>query len=338
MFYDQLTPLDWDDLERRTATNPNMVVNLQIVSEKGEESPYLCIFVASDNNLHFLCEVNESNSQFNSVNHNIAGLELKIIKNHFIIGRERQDYYDLKCTGIHHKEEFTNMIKEICALIFHEKLSTSRAIITIIKRNISFWRFPQNNILSEDKQQGLFGELFVLDKLLAHATSNNVIKKWTGPKGGNHDFNFNNCSIEVKTTLSKKHKHIINGLEQLEQKDNQRTLFVVSLLLTKSDNGRSVSDLVFKIKQKLIEFPNLIEEFNDLLKSYGYNSEHEELYIEFITEDHAVFPVNDEFPTLTTQSLAENLSSRISKINYTLDMEGLYNIKLHDRELIEFIM
>ncbi|MEH7181085.1 PD-(D/E)XK motif protein [Neobacillus vireti] len=335
MTYSKITTNDWDNLSSRQALNPDMVVNLQLLSDSGEESPYLCIFVSTDTSMHFLCEISESESQFEITDPNVAGLELKIIKNHFILGRERQNYYDLRCTGNHHKEEFTNMVNEICELIFSKNFSIHRSILTVFRRSTSFWGRQKSIFLSEEMQRGLFGELYVLNKLLKLGV-NDAITKWKGPLKSKHDFYFDNISIEVKTTLSSRHKLVINGLEQLEKEDD-RGLLIVSFKLMSSENGTSITNFVDEIKQILNDRPDYIEEFNVLLQEYGYNPSDDDLYNCFIVVESSVFPVNEGFPVFTNQQLKEPVPSRISKINYSLDMEGLYHFKLEEDKFTEYL-
>jgi hypothetical protein len=334
MYYNYLTSDVWEQLSQKSATNPDMVVCMQILSNTDEDNPFFCIFVSSDDSLHFLCEFNEENNNFEMINPNVAGLELKVIKNHFILNRERQNYYDLRCTGNHHKEEFTNMIKEICDLVFTAKYSIPKAIITVIRRRTSFWGRPKNTLLNEEIQRGLFGELYVLNELIELGIEE-AVQSWTGPLQSKHDFYFTEFSLEVKTTVGSRHKHIINGLEQLEQ-DDEKELLIVSLKIKNSEDGKSISHFVHKIRQKMSHRPDLIEEFNRLIESLGYKDIHEDYYMCYILEGDAVFPVSEGFPTFTNKCLNESLPARISKINYTLDMEGLYCFKLTDKKFWEY--
>ncbi|MDQ0197088.1 hypothetical protein J2S10_000193 [Neobacillus ginsengisoli] len=229
------------------------------------------------------------------------------------------------------------MIKEICGLVFNEKYSIPKAIVTVIRRSTSFWGRPKNIILNEEFQRGLFGELYVLNELIILGMEE-AVHYWTGPLQNKHDFQFREFSLEVKTTLASRHKHIINGLEQLEQDENGKDLLIVSLKIKNSEDGKSIFYFVHQIRQEMNQRPDLIEEFNTLLASLGYNDNHEDYYSCYILEEHAVFPVNESFPTLTNKSLNEPVPTRISKINYILDMEGLYSFKLKDKNFEEYYM
>lgn len=333
MNYTELTIMEWENLLAMSAKQPNMVVNLQLTPFNNSDVPYVCIFVSSDNSLHFLCEIVDSGKQIEIEDPNVAGLELSTIKNHFIIGRDRQSYYDLRCTGIHHKEEFTNMVREVCDLIFDKKFHVAKALITVFGRNTSFWGKPQNAILSEEEQRGLFGELNVLLELLRRGHYD-AVSNWQGPLKSKHDFYFNKCSIEVKTTLSPRHKHVINGLEQLECEEN-RALVIASMKLIISENGENVSDLVRKIILELEQRPDLVENFIGLVKQYGFNNNHEELYTVYSLEDIGIFPISEDFPTFTRRNLSSLLSDRISRISYYLDMEGLPRLRLDNKIFLE---
>ena len=54
--------------------------------------------------------------------------------------------------------------------------------------------------LSNEKEQGLFGELYFLDKyMIPKYGVDNSINAWTGPLGYNKDFSINNTWYEIKT-------------------------------------------------------------------------------------------------------------------------------------------
>lgn len=336
MIYKELSSSIWDELKIKEATNPNMIVNLQLISEQRSTLPYISIFISTDDSLHFICEVGNNKKEIDLKDFNIAGIEIDFLKNTLILGRERQSYINLKCTGYHHKEEFTNLVKEICDQVFYWKIDIYEAVNIVMRRNISFWGKNQKRVLSEEQQLGLYGELIVLEKLLDICGLDVALNSWAGPKGGMQDFSLNNGLIEVKTTFLRKHQHTINGLEQLNPLNKEIPLLLVSNLVEVSNEGENLTEIVERIITKLNFRPDLVEYFLSLINKVNYDKNHSNYYSFFFLYQSIGFIVDEHFPTLNIINIEQPLSSRIRKITYVLDMEGLPGVQLTDDFLISY--
>lgn len=106
--------------------------------------------------------------------------------------------------------------------------------------------------LSKEEQQGLYGELVFLRKMLSRSTNDtyaSTLKLWTGVEKTNKDFQGDNWAVEVKTTSTNNAQFItINGERQL---DNSLVahLFIYHLVLEVSKiNGESLPMIVAEIK------------------------------------------------------------------------------------------
>jgi hypothetical protein len=92
----------------------------------------------------------------------------------------------------------------------------------------------------------------------------------------------------------------------------------------------TLPQLVNDISSVLSIYPNLVYLFYEKLKARKYDirdSFYYEPYKYFIYRA-GLFKVDDSFPKLTSKELSQPLNSRISKLSYLLDMEGLSNIDL----------
>jgi hypothetical protein len=101
----------------------------------------------------------------------------------------------------------------------------------------------------------------------------------------------------------------------------------LSLLVLPSTSEYSVS-LPLKVKEcadMITEDPESYELFFKKLKVRGYDARDYLQYLEFSYEciRGGYFNVDASFPKLTTDELSAPLNSRISKVRYTLDMEGI---------------
>ena len=155
------------------------------------------------------------------------------------------------------------------------KLDDIRLILKKIK---AFTKTKQKPKLEEIV--GLWGELFLINELLGHASPDNaeeIVDGWEGSKGKTIiDFNFENKKtlVEVKTTLKKDRIHHFLSLNQLKLRSNYDVGYLASIKVAKSSrNGTSCRDLFLKIYENPLLDNNLKELFKIKLDYKG-----EELY------------------------------------------------------------
>lgn len=324
----------WEKLATTAARDPMMVTSEQLTGF-GTSKNYVYIFTSKDGSFHMLLSP-EGEPQEPLIDPQVAGLKLGILKNHLVTGRERQDYIDLRCAARPHIDAFTEIVREISKSILNDNLPPGRAINLTIRRWRSFWGKAKEGVMSESDQLGLLGELYIIDELFDKGISNPIIG-WSDPDNARHDFEFPSVSLEVKTTLKSRHQHIINGLEQLETLNN-RPLFIISLLAQNvDDGGLSILEMVNKVRSHLEKYPDKFENFNERLALRGYRPDHENHYerTKFKVQDLRIFPVNDELPKLTSESLLAPISPRITEIRYLLDCEGLAYITFNKSQFLD---
>ena len=253
-------------------------------------------------------------------------------------GSEKKNYISFECRSIAYLTNYTEILKEIIS----EYDNGQSDLIKIINKVISKWRHffsqPKSLILKEDDIIGLLGELIFLSKLIM-INKADALKIWTADRG-EEDFINSEKTIEVKTTLKEKHEHIINGIDQLIV-ENGRVKHILSLLITSSQSENSIS-LPLIIKQcaeMYTEDPENYELFFKKLHTRGYDTRDHLEYLQYKYQyiRGGYFNVDSSFPKLTANELAAPLNSRISKVRYTLDMEGLPNKDFLTTELYQII-
>jgi len=177
-----------------------------------------------------------------------------------------------------------------------------------------------------------------LEKLL-DKENYNAIDFWVAEER-KEDFLINSNIIEVKATLNSNHVHIINGIDQLLIIPNFNK-YILSIILTKRDsiNKINLPCLIDKVNDKIKENPEKTELFYFKLKQRKYDIRDREEYLnfnyEFITASY--FFIDENFPKLTTKELSKALNNRISKIRYTIDLEGLPNDDFNTLNITKFI-
>jgi hypothetical protein len=188
----------------------------------------------------------------------------------------------------------------------------------------------QINLLSNEKQIGLLGELIALRRLHSSIGWKAAIEAWKGPTNEEHDFSWGHLDLEVKTTTSERRSHLISSLTQLEPSPD-RTLHLLSIQLTGTghDAGESLPEAVSGIIDAVREHaPSSLDLLKTRLSQAGWQSEHAAYYHKKLTlrTPLAVIPIDDACPRLTPAILAPlpaDVTVRLDQVTYRIDVTGL---------------
>jgi hypothetical protein len=239
-------------------------------------------------------------------------------------GSKKKNYILLECRSKAYLLNYTEILKEIISEYDKGNSELPKVINKIICKWRHFFAQPESIILKEDEIVGLIGELMFLSKLIK-ARGIEALSIWTAERG-EEDFISSGKVVEVKTTLKVKHEHIINGIDQLLVQPG-RVKHLLSLLVVPSASEQAINlpSIIKECAEKFAEDPESYDLFFKKLKIRGYDARDYMQYLEFSYEyiRGGYFNVDSSFPKLTTNELAEPLNSRISKLRYSLDIEGL---------------
>jgi len=186
---------------------------------------------------------------------------------------------------------------------------------TIYKWYEFFKKFGKK-VLSEQKQRGIYGELYFLNThLKPKHEAIEILNCWKGHKLKHHDFSFPNGALEVKTTIRKAHKKVVISSEKQLDNTGFPNLYLYCITLNMdSNNGESLVDLVNNLNDYFRNQPNASTLFKKYLSNAGYLTAHENYYNEnkYIFKKEYLFEVNDDFPQIS------NPPEGIGDIKYSL--------------------
>lgn len=201
-----------------------------------------------------------------------------------------------------------------------EKLSIPNKVPRCLSDTLSKWRkfFSLNSevFMSEQMQQGLYGELLVLKKLI-FSFGQGAIAFWSGADKETHDFYINGSAVEVKTTVAKSSERIkISSEYQLNPNDVDGNLFLyVNMIRSSRTDGETLPAVIESIAGMLSE-PNK-EMFFEKLFQYGYVPACEEKYVlGFHLRSYKTYKVEESFPNI----VPDILSDGVSEVTYSLDL------------------
>lgn len=212
--------------------------------------------------------------------------------------------------------DLITLIRGICSA--HGSVIYAR-VLSRIKAWQRFMSQDRPQVLSAEQEVGLVGELVVLENLISDGMQDaDVIEAWEGPEDGLHDFKLGTGGLEVKTTLAA--SGFIARIGSLDQLDNTlvQPLYVGSVRLTRSDEGRTlpkiVDDLMASIAGSGAEYL-----FEGKLAAAGFLFTARDLYSnQFLVRELNYRLVAEECPRLTRS----NVPAQVLDARYSLDLEG----------------
>src|SRR5690606_35803332 len=138
-----------------------------------------------------------------------------------------------------------------------ENVNTELALVSELFNRFEKWKslfqIAGSQGLSEIEQRGLFGELFLLRKLLQiYNFPSSVLNSWVGCERQIRDFQFGTWSIEVKTTHGNNHQRLhISSERQLDCSQLQYLLLFHLSLEARQQAGETLNDVVNSIRVML---------------------------------------------------------------------------------------
>ena len=167
---------------------------------------------------------------------------------------------------------------------------------------------------------GVLGELFLLKEFVQDYGSQ-AVDGWWGPTRHRHDFEFNNFSVEVKSSLDPLSTKItVHGLNQLSCESN-RPLYLVIAKLPLDPNGWSLKAII----SSLIDLGVPAWQLNEKLEKSGFTPEAIETLNNFKVNQpwFNCYLIDGSFPSIQTENLQEQVKSRISQLSYRLELSGI---------------
>lgn len=172
--------------------------------------------------------------------------------------------------------------------------------------------------LSHERQLGLMGELWFLDRLMQTNLGVASMDCWQGPLHAAQDFHVGDGAVEVKSSLTGgSFLAQINSIDQLDSA--KHPMFLVALRFEVADNGIDLVGYVAHLRERMAQV-GMARVFEALILVSGYLDDHAEHYRrKLLVTDARAFAVEAEFPCLRRASVP----AQVRKAIYTLDLDAL---------------
>ena len=196
-----------------------------------------------------------------------------------------------------------------------------RAVIALVERWKEFFA-GNSELLSESRQTGLYGELYLIARLHAVGVPiDRLVKGWTGCKRTNQDFEFGDISIEVKSTTAVDATTVsITNIRQLDDTGLELLLLNRVLLDARQGYERTLPILIETLRTEIAErAPELVLDFEEKILLAKYRNEHADHYGNRSYTERALefYEVREGFPRL----LESGLPTGVTKASYEITLE-----------------
>lgn len=300
----EITQERWARLRERRPTHED------VYEQAADDLETALISVSDDGRLHLLLAIDVVPQ---SLPPDLQSLQVRILEG-------GQIWMDVSAHS-HHEELLTLAANRVLHAICIEGRDPAVSVEEIISDLRAALR-PLAPDLSTTVQIGLFGELWVLSKVLIETLGPRACHLWSGPESERHDFVGQGVHVEVKTTIRSEPKHEISRIDQLKAPLGKRLLFV-SIMLERSRGGaETLADRIDEVRKKLETDGRALDVFDSRLAMLGW---HEGLrqtgeLLKFTFRDVHVFEVAGTFPRLPDDYVAP---LGVTGIKYSINVGSL---------------
>lgn len=214
--------------------------------------------------------------------------------------------------------------------------------LTVINFRVAYWKKlfgkVSGELLSQERQRGLYGELAILKLLLNQCSDHQkVLNSWQGTSSSPQDFSNAQSALEVKTSKALYPKINISNELQLDYTywDNLH-LSVISINETHG-SGSTLMRIIEDIKRICLHDTGIITMLDQKLDLAGIPPDSIDQYNEigYIIRNCKFYEVREGFPLINGSSLN---NSALSDISYRVDISSCSEFETTEEKAINTLL
>lgn len=219
-----------------------------------------------------------------------------------------------------------------------ERCDTEAKAIKLVLNRLEKWKtmFSKgaSDGLSITEQQGLYGELMYLHKLVLRGIFSYIdtLKIWVGADKAMRDFQGKDWAVEAKTiSINNADQITINGERQLDETLLDKLyLYHLSVEVSRM-NGQTLNEKVDELRSLFSDDKAALNIFNAKLMEAGYFDYHRELYRErcYKIRKESIYVIDDSFPRIKESELRDGVSNTVYSINVSTCAEYMVSESEH---------
>jgi len=315
----KISPDLWSLLETNLPTGENLTAKPSVPELS---SQVFCAF-DSENQRHILVQLKSDDSAYED--RQSRGIQV-VTRELNVHGQPPSRYLDLICLDIAGYSGFDLIGSEIISELVKETRSPAEIIHYVLAKWRRFWGQIPQDLLSRNEVIGLLAEiLFLTERLIPDAGPADAVKRWRGPFGSRHDFEWQGCSVEVKATTSSRGRIFhINGIDQLEPPENGKLFFFGVRLREEGGAELTLPGIIEACRCLLVNDDEAGDRFESSLVQAGYSPHHNEEYekIHFRIIEEAMFEVTEDFPRISAVNFNGGIPDGIERVEYEINLNG----------------
>tara|TARA_Y100001960_G_scaffold138191_1_gene146495 strand:- start:34 stop:1041 length:1008 start_codon:yes stop_codon:yes gene_type:complete len=214
--------------------------------------------------------------------------------------------------------------------------SDSRDAVNRIFTRFEIWQEFLSKVslsgMNEQRQRGLFGELYLLRQHLIPALGvEDAIRSWVGPANAHQDYQFPQYALETKTTKTLRPQTITISSELQLDIGNKKGLFLVHLSFDEGQSsGENLNDMINSL-QEIIGAGLQRAQFDEMLFRSGYSAEHSKHYdTPYELRVMSCFQVTPEFPRIEEGDLPKG----VGRVSYALSLDACAEYEISSETMI----
>jgi len=285
----------------------------------------------SEKQRHILVQLEPEDLPYND--HQSRGIQVTTRELN-VHGQQPSRYIDLLCLDIAGYSGFDLIGSEIITELAKGNRSPSEIVHQVLAKWRRFWGQIPKDLLSRNEVTGLIAELrFLAEKMIPEVGTAEAIKRWRGPFGSRHDFEWPGCSVEVKAATSSRGRIFhINGIDQLEPPENGKLFFFGIRLREEGGAGMTLPSIVETCRNLVSSDEDALDKFESTLVKVGYSPLHNDEYekIRFRIIEEILFEVKDDFPRISVSNFISGIPTGIERVEYEINLNNLGTTKNRD--------
>jgi hypothetical protein len=195
----------------------------------------------------------------------------------------------------------------------------------------SLLRGGKLDVLPEEVQKGLIGEIEVLKLLIADLGAKPALTSWTGPSGAPKDFELKGDCIEVKARrgASQPFVKISNEYQLADVPDRRLWLAVLTVDNVHPPHGRTLKEYVSEVTHHIQRTaPSAIMDWELHLADAGYDVLHDYSAWRWIASVPEFYAVAEGFPRISSP-----MPLGVSAVSYALALSACRSFQTDWREV-----
>ena len=175
--------------------------------------------------------------------------------------------------------------------------------------------------LSETAQQGLFGELLMLQRLIGRFGMLEALSFWRGPLDEPKDFRIGMSAVEVKTRQGGRHSVEITSAHQLDPSGLTHLVLAVTHLApaaVSAAGATSLDGLITELRDTLVPSGVGLEQFEALLTAAGWSESEDYSAPIWLPLGVEYYDATGDFPRIAASMLKPGLD----QVRYRLSLDA----------------